>query len=333
MSGRNDKNPVEGANMIRIAIALATALVAAAAYGQAYPVKPVRIINPLAAGGNVDIVARGIAEQLSRSLGQQVLVENRPGASALVGTRYVKGQPADGYTLLAIANTFVRVPAIIPDPGYDPLKDFTGVSLTCDIPMVLVVNPALPVKNIREFIALAKKRPGELTYGSAGTGGTGHVAAEMFSQQAGIKLMHIPYKGNAPAITDLVGGQIMLMFDQVSTSVNYIQSGRLRGLAVTSKKRSPLFPDMPTIDEAGVKGFEDSTFNGLVAPAGTPRDILDKLRGEVVKAVAVPALRERFDKIGIPLVASQSLDEYNAFLRRHVEDFAKLAKTAGIKAN
>lgn len=319
--------------MIRIAVAVAATLIAAAAQGQAYPVKPVRIINPLAAGGNVDIVARGVAEQLSRSLGQQVLVENRPGASALVGTRYVKGQPADGYTLLAIANTFARVPAIIPDPGYDPLKDFTGVSLTCDIPMVLVVNPALPVKNIREFIALAKKRPGELTYGSAGTGGTGHVAAEMFSQQAGIKLMHIPYKGNAPATTDLVGGQIMLMFDQVSTSVNYIQSGRLRGLAVTSKKRSPLFPDMPTIDEAGVKGFEDSTFNGLVAPAGVPRDILEKMRGEVVKAVAVPALRERFDKIGIPLVASNSLDEYNAFLRRHVEDFAKLAKTAGIKAN
>jgi tripartite-type tricarboxylate transporter receptor subunit TctC len=199
--------------------------------------------------------------------------------------------------------------------------------------MVLVINPALPVKNVREFIALAKKRPGELTYGSAGNGGTGHVAAEMFSQQAGIKLMHIPYKGNAPATTDLVGGQIMLMFDQVSTSVGYIQSGRLRGLAVTTKKRSPLFPDMPTIDEAGVKGFEDSTFNGLVAPAGTPRDILDKVRGEVVKAVAVPALRDRFDKLGIPLVASASLDEYNAFLRRHVEDFAKLAKTAGITAN
>lgn len=319
--------------MIRIAVAVAAALIAAAAQGQAYPVKPVRIINPLAAGGNVDIVARGVAEQLSRSLGQQVLVENRPGASALVGTRYVKGQPADGYTLLAIANTFARVPAIIPDPGYDPLKDFTGVSLTCDIPMVLVVNPALPVKNIREFIALAKKRPGELTYGSAGTGGTGHVAAEMFSQQAGIRLMHIPYKGNAPATTDLVGGQIMLMFDQVSTSVGYINSGKLRGLGVTSKKRSPLFPDMPTIDEAGVKGFEDTTFNGLVAPAGTPRDILEKMRGEVVKAVAVPALRERFDRLGIPLVASNSLDEYNAFLRRHVEDFAKLAKTAGIKAN
>jgi tripartite-type tricarboxylate transporter receptor subunit TctC len=322
--------------MKRIVIAFATAFITATApavMAQAYPTKPVRIINPLAAGGNVDIVARGVAEQLSKALGQQVLVENRPGASALIGTRYVKGQPADGYTFLAIANTFARVPAIINDAGYDPLKDFTGISQTCDIPMVLVINPALPVKNLKEFIALAKKRPGELTYGSAGNGGTGHVAAEMFSQQAGIKMMHIPYKGNAPATTDLVGGQIMLMFDQVSTSVGYIKAGRLRGLAVTTKKRSAVFPDMPTIDEAGIKGFEDSTFNGIVAPAGTPREILEKLRAEVVKAVAVPVLRERFEKNGIPLVASNSLDEYNAFIRRHVEDFAKLAKSAGITAN
>lgn len=322
--------------MKRIVIAFATAFITATApavMAQAYPTKPVRIINPLAAGGNVDIVARGVAEQLSKALGQQVLVENRPGASALIGTRYVKGQPADGYTFLAIANTFARVPAIINDAGYDPLKDFTAVSQTCDIPMVLVINPALPVKNLKEFIALAKKRPGELTYGSAGNGGTGHVAAEMFSQQAGIKMMHIPYKGNAPATTDLVGGQIMLMFDQVSTSVGYIKASRLRGLAVTTKKRSAVFPDMPTIDEAGIKGFEDSTFNGIVAPAGTPREILEKLRAEVVKAVAVPVLRERFEKNGIPLVASNSLDEYNAFIRRHVEDFAKLAKSAGITAN
>ena len=322
--------------MKRIAIALASAALTVAApavLGQVYPTKPVRIINPLAAGGNVDIVARGVAEQLSKALGQQVLVENRPGASALIGTRYVKTQAPDGYTLLAIANTFARVPAIIADAGYDPIKDFTGVSQTCDIPMVLVVNPALPVKNVRELIALAKKRPGELTYGTSGNGGTGHVATEMFAQQAGIKMMQVPYKGNAPATTDLVGGQIMLMFDQVSTSAGYIKAGRLRGLGVTSKTRSPLFPDMPTIDESGVKGFEDTTFNGLVAPAGTSRELLEKLRAEVVKAVAVPALRERFDRNGIPLVASNSLDEYNAFLRRHVEDFAKLAKTAGITAN
>lgn len=321
--------------MSRTALAVSVMLAAASftAAAQNYPAKPVRIINPLAAGGNVDIVARGVAEQMSKSLGQQVLVENRPGASALVGTRYVKGQPADGYTFLAIANTFARVPAIIKEPGYDPLKDFTGVSQTCDIPMVLVVNPALPVKNLKEFIALAKRRPGELTYGTAGSGGTGHVAGEMFSQQAGIKLMHVPYKGNAPATTDLVGGQIMLMFDQVSTSAQYVQAGRLRAIAVTTKKRSPVFPDVPTIDEAGVKGFEDSTFNGIVAPAGTPRDILEKIRAETAKAVAVPALKERFDKIGIPLIASNSLDEFNAYLRRHVEDFAKLAKTAGITAN
>ena len=281
--------------MKRIAIALASAALTVAApavLGQIYPTKPVRIINPLAAGGNVDIVARGVAEQLSKALGQQVLVENRPGASALIGTRYVKTQAPDGYTLLAIANTFARVPAIIADAGYDPIKDFTGVSQTCDIPMVLVVNP--------------------------GNGGTGHVATEMFAQQAGIKMMQVPYKGNAPATTDLVGGQIMLMFDQVSTSAGYIKAGRLRGLGVTSKTRSPLFPDMPTIDESGVKGFEDTTFNGLVAPAGTSRELLEKLRAEVVKAVAVPALRERFDRNGIPLVASNSLDEYNAFLRRHV---------------
>jgi len=318
---------------IATAVGLMLTAASLAAAAQNYPVKPLRIINPLAAGGNVDIVARGVAEQLSKSLGQQVLVENRPGASALIGTRYVRTQPADGYTLLAIANTFARVPAIVPDPGYDPVKDFTGVSQTCDIPMVLVVNPSLPVKSLKEFIALAKRRPGEMTYGSAGNGGTGHVAAEMFSQQAGIRMMHIPYKGNAPAMTDLVGGQIMLLFDQVSTSAGYIKSGRLRPLGVTTRTRSPLFPEVPTIDEAGLKGFEDSTFNGLMAPAGTPREILERLRGEVVKAVAVPALRERFDRIGIPLVASNSLEEYNAFIRRHVEDFAKLAKTAGITAN
>lgn len=321
--------------MKRFAVAAAIACLAVPAWSQGgpYPTKIIRIINPLAAGGNVDIVARGVAEQLSRQLGQQVLVENRPGASALVGTRYVKGQPADGYTMLAVANTFARVPAIIPDAGYDPVRDFTGVSQTCDIPMVLVVNPALPVKTFREFIALAKKRPGELTYGSAGVGGTGHVAAEMLGQQAGIKLMHIPYKGNAPATTDLVGGQIMLMFDQVSTSAAYIKAGRLRALAVTSKTRTPLFPDLPTIDESGVKGFHDTTFNGLMAPAGTPREILEKLRAEVVKAVAVQALQDRFDKLGIPLVASASLDDYNAFIRGHVENFARLAKTAGIRAN
>ena len=324
--------------MKHTAIAIAAGLLAvsalpAVAQSGPFPARVVRIINPLAAGGNVDIVARGVAEQMSKLLGQQVLVENRPGASALVGTRYVKSQPADGYTLLAIANTFARVPTIVKDAGYDPVKEFTGVSQTCDIPMVLVVNPSLPVKNFREFIALAKKRPGELTYGSSGNGATGHVAAEMLSQHAGIKLMHIPYKGNAPATTDLVGGQIMLMFDQISTSAGYIKSGRLRALGVTSKKRSTLFPNLPTIDESGIKGFEDTTFNGLMAPAGTPQQVLEKLQGTVARAIAVPTLQDRFAGLGIPLVASTSPDEFTAYVRKQVEDFAQLAKTAGIKAN
>jgi len=324
--------------MKNIAVALSAILFAVSALpalGQSgpYPNKVVRIINPFSAGGNVDIVARGVAEQMGKLLGQQVIVENRPGASATIGTRYVKGQPADGYTLLAMANTFARVPAILSNAGYDPIKDFTGVSQTCDIPMVLVVNPALPVKTVKEFIALAKKRPGELTYGSSGTGATGHVASEMLSQMAGLKLRHIPYKGNAPAVSDLVGGQIMFMFDQISTSIAYIKAGRLRPLGVTSKTRSPALPDMPTLDQAGVKGFEDTTFNGLMAPAGTPGDVLEKLRGSVEKAVAVPALKTRFDGLGIPLVASPSLETYNAFIRRHVTEFAKLANTAGIKAN
>lgn len=305
----------------------------AVAQSDSFPTKVVRIINPFAPGGNVDIVARGIAEQMGKVLGQQVIVENRPGASATIGTRYVKGQPADGYTLLAIANTFTRVPAIISNAGYDPIKDFTGVSQTCDIPMVLVVNPSLPAKTVQEFIALAKKRPNELTYGSSGTGATGHVASEMLSQMAGLKLRHIPYKGNAPAVSDLVGGQIMFMFDQISTSITYIKAGRLRPLGVTSKTRAASLPDMPTLDEAGVKGFDDTTFNGLMAPAGTPAAALETLRGAVVKSVAIPALQSRFNDLGIPLVASPSLDAYNAFIRRNVTEFSKLATTAGIKVN
>jgi tripartite-type tricarboxylate transporter receptor subunit TctC len=307
--------------------------IAAAQAQGTYPAKPVRFVNPLAPGGNQDIVSRAVAEQVSKGLGQQVIVENRPGASAIVGTRFVKGAAPDGYTFLTISNTFARVPAIVSTADYDALKDFEPVSLMADIPMVLSVNPALPAQNTKELIALAKKRPGELLYASSGNGSTGHVAAEMFSRQAGIKLVHIPYKGNAPAIVDLIGGQVMIMFDQVSTSFPHIRAGKLRALGVTSKERSTLFPDLPTIEEAGLKGFEDSTFNGIVAPAGTPRGIRERIRQEVAKGVGVPEVRNRFLERGIVLKASGSLDEFGAFLRRQVTDFAKLAKDAGIQAN
>ena len=303
-----------------------------AGLAQSYPTRPVRWIVPYPAGGATDLISRLMGQWLTERLGQPVIVDNRPGGGTNIGTQAVVSSPPDGYTLLFTASTHT-INVSLQQLPFNFLRDITLVSGLTELPLVMDVSPKLPVKNLKEFISLAKKRPGELTYGSSGNGATGHIAAEMLSQHAGIKLMHIPYKGNAPATTDLVGGHIMLMFDQVSTSAGYIKSGRLRALGVTSKKRSPLFPDLPTVDESGIKGFEDTTFNGLVAPAGTPRPVLEKLRGTVVKAIAVPALQNRFDGLGIPLVASASLDDYNAYLRRHVEDFSRLAKTAGLKAN
>ena len=298
-----------------------------------YPVKVVRIVNPVAPGGNQDTIARAIADQLTRGLGQPVVMESRPASSAIVGTRYVKSSPPDGYTLLAISNTFVRVPALMAEPGYDPLKDFAAISLTGEVPLVFVVNPALPVKTVQEFIALARRRPGELTNASSGVGSTGHVAAEVFSRRAGIKLLNVQYKGAAPAVIDLVGGHVMLRFDQVTTSLPFIRAGKLRALGVSTLKRSPTLPDVPTIDEAGLKGFNDPTFNGLMAPAGTPREIVERLRAEVAKAVAVTELHNRLLEQGIDLIASNSTEDFAAFLRKQVEDFAILARQAGMTAN
>ncbi len=313
-------------------IAVMAALFTSMSWGQTapYPVKLVRIVNPVAPGGNQDIVARAYAEQLGKNLGQQFVVESRPGNSAIVGTRFVKSSPADGYTLLVISNTFARTPTIIKESGYDPGKDFAAVSMTSDTPLVLAINPALPVRTVKEFIALAQQRPGEISAASSGSGSTGHVAAEMFSRRAGIKLLHIQYKGAAPAIIDLVGGHVMLRFDQVSTSVAHIRSGKLRALGVTTRKRSALLPEVPTIDEAGLAGFQDSTFNGLMAPAGTPRAVIERLHAEVVKAAAVAELRKRYQELGIELVSSNAPEEFANFLRQHTEEFTRLARDAGL---
>jgi len=299
---------------------------------QGYPAKPVRIVVPLVPGGNLDIVARAVAQRLSEGLGQQIIVENRPGASSLVGTQYVAKSAPDGYTLLAMANTFTAVPAVIANPGYDPVKDFTGVSMTCTVAQVLVVTPTLPVKSVKELIALARARPGELSYGSSGNGSTGHFAAELFNQKAGLTMLHVPYKGNAQALVDIIAGQIMMMYDQVSTSHPHVKAGKLKALAVTSSTRSNLFPELPTIDEAGVKGYEAITFNGLLAPAGTSREVLSRLQGEVAKVVAAPALRNNFLERGVALTASGSPDEFTAYIRNEVAANAKLARNAGIKA-
>ena len=321
--------------MTTLLAAILLAAITSAAWSQTtvYPVKLVRIINPVAAGGNQDVVARAYAEQFSKNLGQQFVVESRPGNSAIAGTRLVKAAAPDGYTLLAISNTFVRSPTMVKDAEYDPLRDFAAVSQTSDTALVFVINPALPVRTVKEFIALAKQRPGEISSGSSGAGSTGHIAAEMFSHQARIKLLHIQYKGAAPAVIDLVGGHVMLRFDQVTTSLPHIRSGRLRALGVTTPKRSPLLPDVPTIHEAGLPNFYDSTFNGLMAPAGTPRAVLERLRAEVAKAAAIPELRKRYEDLGIDLISSATPEEFAGFLKKQVEEFIRLAREAGMARN
>ncbi len=315
------------------AMVLAAGFSAAAPGQQAadYPNRAIRIIVPLAAGGNVDIVARTIAEQVAREFGQPILVENRPGASSLVGTQFVAKAAADGYTLLAMANTFATVPLIVANPGYDPLKDFTGVTLTCLVPQVIVINPAFPAQSVKKLIALARSQPGKISYASSGNGSTGHMAAELFNRQAGVTMLHVPYKGNSQALIDVIGGQVTMMFDQVSTSAPQIKAGRVRALAVTSLKRSPLLPEVPTVDESGVPGYEDITFNGLVAPAATPREILARLNRAVADAVRAPDLYNRFLERGVELKASASPEEFTEHVRAEFEKKSRLVREAGIK--
>jgi tripartite-type tricarboxylate transporter receptor subunit TctC len=296
-----------------------------------FPSKPLRIIVPVPPGGNLDAVTRAVAERLSVGIAQSVVVENRTGASSTVGTRFVAQSPADGYTLLAMANTFVSTPAVMSSAGYDPVAEFAGVGMLVRVPNIVVVPASSPSHTIGELIAWAKAKPGEVSYATAGAGSVGHMAAERFSRHLGLQLLHVPYKGNAPALVDMVGGRVAMMFDQVSTSGVHIKSGRLRALGVTSLTRSAVLPDVPTLDEAGVKGFEDYTWNGLAAPAAVPRDVLTRLHAEVVKALQSPELRARFAAQGIEVLPSASHEEFTAFVRDEVARNAKLARDANIK--
>ena len=305
-------------------------LLSVPALAQTFPSKPVRLVVPLVPGGNQDIVARAVAEEMSKGLGQQVVVENRPGQSAIIGTQFVKSSPADGHTLLSVAVTFARVPAVVKAAGYDPRTDFAGVSLVCRIPQVLVVNAGNPARTVQDLIAQAKAEPGKITYGSSGNGSTGHVAAEMFIRMTGVKLLHVTYKGNAQALIDVMGGQIAMMFDQVSTSAGHIKGGKIRGLGVTTLTRSAVLPDVPTLDEQGLKGFEDVTWNGIVAPAGTPHDVLMRLHAEITRATNHPEFRKRYLDRGIEILASPSPEAFSAYIRSEADGFAKLVRDAGI---
>jgi len=299
-----------------------------------FPTKPIRLIVPVAAGGNVDLVARAVAEPLSKALGQQVIVENRPGASSLVGTMMVANAPADGYTLLAHSTTFVTAPLLLTNAGYDPLKNFIPITLTCEIPMVIVINQtALPAKNMADVVRLAKANQKKYAYASSGNGSTGHIAAELFSNAAGVSFLHVPYKGNSQSVIDVIAGQVPIMFDQVSTAAKNIESGRLYPIAVTSKTRSSILPNVQTFDEAGLKGFNDSTFNGIFAPIGTPPAIVAKLHAEISKILQTPLVIETFKAKGVEMIASPSPAAFSEYIRNQSKVYSDLMKHAGITAN
>ncbi len=318
----------------RAFIAAATALAASwipPAFAQSYPAKPIRLVVGVPPGGATDVVARIAGKKLAEQLGQPVVVDNRGGAGGNIGAEIVAKSPPDGYTLfLAVIGTMAINPSIYREMPFDPLRDFAPISQLTSMPQVLLVNPSVPAKNVQEFIAYAKAHPGQLTFASGGVGTATHLAGELFKKMSGTELVHVAYKGNGPAMTDLIGGRVSAMFDQVATGLPHARSGKLRALGVTTAERSPAAPDIPTIAESGLPGYAVTTWHGLVAPAGTPPAILERLHDEVVKALASAEVRDLFAKNGIdPLTSTPQ--QFGAFMKAEIEKWRATVKAAGIE--
>lgn len=296
----------------------------------AYPDKPIRLIVPFPAGGNTDIVARAIGNELSKNLGVSVVIENRGGAGGALGSEIVAKAPADGYTIMMVSASHVINPSMQKKIPYDTIRDFAGISMVADVPTVLVVHPSVQAKTLKELIALAKARPGQLNFASSGNGTVGHLSGELLKSMAQIKMEHVPYKGNGPAMTDLLGGHVQMLFSSMPAAIPHIQSGMLRAIVMTGAKRSPAAPNIPTMAEAGLPGFEVSTGFGLFAPAKTPRPIINKLYNEVVKALKLPEVRERLASQGAEPIGSTP-EQYDAFVRTEIAKWQKVCKDAGIQ--
>lgn len=324
------KSEQSGSDPALIVTAILVALMCAGVQAQPYPARAVRIVVPLSTGGNVTIVTRAISQKLSENLGQQFIVDNRPGGSGIIGTEIVARSAPDGYTVLAVANSFVSNHGLIAKVPYDPVKDFAGVSLIASLPQVLVVHPSVPVRSVRELIALARAKPEALVHATQGEASTGRIAAEIFTDMTKARFLHVNYKGGGPAMIDLVGGQVSLMFATVSTALPHVKSGRIRALGVTSRTRSPAFPDIPAIAEAGVPGYEALIFNVIVAPAATPRDVRARLQAEIAKVVRIPELHKLFLELGVELVASASPEECTEFIRQQFDVHNRLWKRLGL---
>jgi tripartite-type tricarboxylate transporter receptor subunit TctC len=312
-----------------ITAAILLAVAASAGAQQAYPAKPIRIISPYPPGGTTDILARMVGAKLTESWGQQVLVDNRPGGNTIIGSEAMVRSPADGYTLLSILTSHVIVPNLAPTP-YDAVKDFAAVATIASTQLVLVVHPSVPVRNLQELIAFAKARPGQLNYGSGGSGTVTHLAGEYFNMLSGAKTQHIPYKGSSQALTDVMGGQVHMYYSPPIVALPHIKSGRLKAIALTGDTRLSALPQVPTAMESGLKGFELNIWYGLLAPAATPRAVIDKLGAEISKIVSMPDIREKLLSQGMnPLVSTS--DQFAALIKADLTKFARIIKTGNIK--
>jgi len=315
----------------RTLIAAALACSATLTSAQTYPSKPIRWIVPFPPGGSTDLLARVVGQKLTESWGQQVVVENRGGAGGTVGAAEAARAPADGYTLFMGAIHHTIATSAYPKLPYDFQRDFAPITVVAIVPNVLVVNPSIPAKNVKELIAYAKANPGKLTYGSAGMGTAHHLIGEVFNSRAGVDILHVPYKGSAPAIADLIGGQVSVMYDTVASCLPHVKAGKLRALAVATAKPSSALPDVPTISDAALPGFEVTTWFGALAPAKTPKELIAKLNAEMVRILGMPDVRKRLLDSGAEPVGNTP-EQMAAQIKKETEEFAKIVKQAKIVA-
>jgi len=301
-------------------------------WSQSYPSKPVKIVVPYGVGGPADIYARFIGARLQDTMGQTFVVEDRPGAGSIVGTDFVAKSPADGYTLLMMSNTHTVNETLIPKKPFDLMRDFAPITGVNYSDLLMVIHPSVPAANLREFIALVKSKPGGLNYASSGNGTPYHMAGELFKAMAGVDLVHIPHKGSDQARTAILGGQVQMMFDAVPTMAANARAGKVKALATSGKTRSPVTPDVPTVAEAGVPGYESGIWLGLMAPAGTPRPILEKLNSEINKVINAPAVKDSWAKQGaFPM--GMSIEQFDKFLREEIVKWAKAVQASGARAD
>ena len=318
--------------MFRTVLAILLGAFATHALSQAYPARSVRIVVPFAVGGSADVYGRFLAAKLSDALGQPFVIENRPGGGAVVGTDAVAKSPADGYTLLVMSNTHTVNETLIPKKPYDLMKDLAPITGINYQDLMLVIHPSVEAKNLRELLAIAKAYPGKLFYASSGPGTPYHMAGELFKSMAGVDIVHVPHKGSDQARIAVLGAQVHMMFDAISTIVPHTRAGKLTAMGTTGRTRSSVTPDMPTVSEAGVKGYEATIWLGLMAPAATPRPVLEKLNAEVRKVLATAEVKENWGKQGaVPM--GMSLDEFGKFLREDTQKWAKLVKETGMKVD